>query len=235
MLTALTIGLIGSFHCIGMCGPIALAMPVTENTRWGKIKSGIAYNGGRVFTYAVLGLVFGMLGKGLVLAGWQQAMTIAVGAIMILSVVLPLTLGKRLNPNGFIMRRIGFLKQRMAKLLNRKSLSGILMLGILNGFLPCGLVYIAVAGAIATGSAFEGAAFLAMFGVGTVPAMFALYYAGHSIPLNIRNKIRKAIPVLVILIGALFIIRGLDLGIPYLSPEMAKDEPVVHNCCVKPH
>jgi sulfite exporter TauE/SafE len=94
------------------------------------------------------------------------------------------------------------------------------LIGILNGFLPCGLVYVALAGAIASGDAISGAAVMILFGLGTIPAMFAASVFGKFINIGIRTKLRKAVPALAILLAAVFILRGLNLGIPYLSPRL---------------
>ena len=151
---------------------------------------------------------------------------------MILIAVYSLILKKHIaQPSGILGKGIRKLKQRMGHFLKKKSIGGIYTLGVLNGMLPCGLVYFAALGAIASGDALDGALYMVMFGLGTIPAMFGMYLLGHSLPALWRTRIRKFIPMFALVLGSLFILRGLNLGIPYLSPEMSSSKPEVHNCC----
>lgn len=234
MWTAFVIGILGSLHCVGMCGPIALAIPVNGNGLAGKIRGGLSYNIGRITTYTIGGIMFGLLGEGLVIAGWQRTLTIAVGASMILFVLIPYLFKSKRKSGSRTSKWVGKLKTGMGAFLKKKSLSGIFTLGLLNGLLPCGLVYLAIAGAIATGGALDGGLYMLLFGLGTIPSMFSMYFLGHSMSITWRNRIRAYVPVFAILLGSLFILRGLNLGIPYLSPEMSSEKPEVHNCCHAP-
>ncbi len=230
--TAFTLGLLGSFHCVGMCGPIALALPLGKNTGWGKrLLGGVLYNVGRILTYAVMGALFGLLGKGLVMAGIQQWLSIVVGVLMLVAVVFIYFVKKRWKATGTIFKGVGWIKQQLGHLFHKRSLSALFFIGLLNGLLPCGLVYLAVAGAIAEGTMHHGAFYMMLFGLGTLPAMLLLTQLGAFITVNMRNKIRKALPLAVVIIATLFILRGLNLGIPYISPEMSMEEPTVSNCC----
>jgi sulfite exporter TauE/SafE len=110
-------------------------------------------------------------------------------------------------------------KSALGKELKKKSPDTFLTIGFLNGFLPCGLVYMAIFGAIASGNALQGSLYMAFFGLGTVPLMTSAIYLGNFLNAQVRQRIRRAIPVFVVLIGCLFIVRGLGLGIPYISPE----------------
>ncbi|HOW32340.1 MAG TPA: sulfite exporter TauE/SafE family protein, partial [Bacteroidales bacterium] len=102
------------------------------------------------------------------------------------------------------------------------SFSSLFLIGLLNGLLPCGLVYIAIAGSIGSGSALMGAIYMALFGLGTMPMLLAINLSGGFISTSLRKKINKLIPILVIIVGILFILRGLSLGIPYISPSEEK-------------
>ncbi len=226
--TAFTLGLLGSFHCIGMCGPIALALPVGGNNFWERISAAFIYNSGRILTYSVFGLVFGIIGKTFALAGLQQWFSITVGVLIVLSILLP-TLFKAGNKiTGFVTDFTSRIKNGMRDFFRQRTFSSFFFIGTLNGLLPCGLVYLAVAGASATSGAIEGAAYMALFGAGTLPVMLSVIVAGNFISVNIRNHIRKAMPYMILLIGVLFILRGLNLGIPYISPKISKGE--VHQC-----
>lgn len=233
ILTAITLGFIGSFHCVGMCGPIALALPLDQSSFLSKVTGAVLYNVGRVFTYALFGGLFGLLGQGFVIAGYQQTLSITLGAAILIMVLLPNQLFSRYKITGSIYSSIGKLKYRLSRLFKKSSYSSLFFIGTLNGLLPCGLVYLGIAGAIATGNSLQGSVFMAMFGLGTLPAMFSLTLLGNSIHLKYRNKINKAIPVFLIATGMLLILRGMNLGIPYVSPEMSETKPVVHTCCHK--
>jgi len=231
-LEALVIGLMGSFHCLGMCGPIAMALPLKDNTTAGRILSSMLYNFGRVLTYGLLGVIFGILGRGFYLGGIQQWVSIALGVIMVLSVLFPL-LFKKLSLEGVAARFSGKIKAGFGKLFGIRSLSSLFTIGLLNGLLPCGLVYIALAGAITGHSAMEGAFYMMLFGLGTVPMMFLLPVIGNMISLKFRRRISKFLPFFILFIGLLFIVRGLNLGIPYVSPEFDKAHPIKPKCCQK--
>lgn len=220
LLTALTIGFLGSFHCIGMCGPIAVALPVPKSSNIVFFSGRVLYNFGRLISYGIMGLLFGFLGKGFVAWGYQQSLSIALGVIIIILLVIPAKYKNKFLGMNIILKITEPLKRSIGKLFKRTSLPSFLLIGFLNGFLPCGFVYIGLAGAAATGSPVTGMLFMVLFGLGTVPAMLAVSLFGKLISLNVRKKISRAIPVLAFMLALIFILRGLNLGIPYLSPKM---------------
>lgn len=220
------VGILGSFHCIGMCGPIAIALPAPKGGAFKHVLQKLLYNLGRVITYSLMGAVLGLLGQKIKLFGFQQALSIFLGIIILFSLLLPV----KFNGN-FVFLKLNkyfqkYLKPKIARLFSDDSNSSFLLIGILNGFLPCGLVYIALAGAVASGSVINGILFMAMFGFGTLPAMFIASMAGSFININIRKKMTKLIPVFTLLFAVIFILRGMNLGIPYISPKMKKTETV---------
>lgn len=221
-IAALTLGLLGSFHCVGMCGPIALALPLGRESWFTKIIGAILYNLGRTITYGLMGALFGLFGQGLVLAGFQDVISIALGTIMILSVFFPLLFSKTRSIESYIASFTGNLKESLRKLFARNSYPSLFFIGILNGLLPCGLVYMAIAGALATGNVISGTLFMLLFGLGTAPMMFGISVISSSVSVIVRNKIRKVIPVFIVLLGIIFILRGLNLGIKYISPPPEK-------------
>lgn len=224
--SAFMIGLVGSFHCIGMCGSIALALPVQSNQRFKLVLGRVLYNTGRAFTYALIGVFFGLIGQSLSLAGLQQSISIVAGVLILLMVLLPSRYAQRMYLLKPAYGFTNFLKQKFGQLLKQKSIASTFLIGLLNGFLPCGLVYLAVAGAVAMGSALEGAAYMFLFGLGTIPVMLAVSLAGNFIGLNARKRINKVIPAFMIALAFLFILRGMNLGIPYISPELRQTEVV---------
>jgi len=231
LLSALIFGLLGSFHCVGMCGPIAFLLPVDHKKPIKKVGQIFLYHFGRIFAYSIIGLLFGLLGKSFYLFGMQQQLTIAIGVLMIIVVLLPYKTFQKYNFSKPLFRIISKVKSELGTALKRKSPDTFLTIGFLNGFLPCGLVYMAVFGAIASGNALQGSLYMALFGIGTIPLMTTAIYLGNFLNLQVRQRIRKAIPVFVVLIGCLFIVRGMGLGIPYVSPKPAVE--MVHpnyNC-----
>lgn len=225
--TAFTLGLLGSFHCIGMCGPIALALPVGGNSLMQRVSAAFVYNSGRVLTYALFGVLFGIIGKTFAIAGLQQIFSVSIGVLIILTILIPGLLSAN-KITGFAYGFTSRIKNGMKNFFQQRTFSSFFFIGTLNGLLPCGLVYLAVAGATATSGPAEGAAYMSLFGAGTLPVMLSVIVAGNLISVNIRNHIRKAMPFVILLIGVLFILRGLNLGIPYVSPKISKGE--VHSC-----
>ena len=222
LLSALMLGLIGSFHCAGMCGPIALAIPLNNQSSFNKINGSLIYNIGRAITYAIMGAIFGLLGKGLVMAGFQKWVSIIMGLIMVTSVLFPSLYKNRFDIDKSAFSFVGNLKIKLGHLLRKRSYSSLLLIGLLNGLLPCGLVYMAIAGAIATTNSLSGALFMFIFGLGTLPMLFAISILGNTLSVKLRSKMTKIIPAVVFFIGVLFILRGLGLGIPYISPPEKK-------------
>ncbi|GAB5564503.1 MAG: sulfite exporter TauE/SafE family protein [Winogradskyella sp.] len=230
--SAFILGLLGSLHCVGMCGPIAFMLPVDRSNSFKKISQISIYHIGRLISYSLIGLVFGLVGKSLYIFGMQQQLSIAVGVLMIILVIIPYkTIGKY-NLSKPLNRLVSKVKSSLGSALKKKTADTFLTIGFLNGFLPCGLVYMAVFGAIATGSLLEGSIYMILFGLGTIPLMTCAIYLGKFLNQTIKQRIQKAIPVFVVIIGVLFILRGLGLGIPYISPtpvvEMATSNMSCH-------
>jgi uncharacterized protein len=226
IIAAFVIGILGSFHCLGMCGPIAIALPKRNDNWWINHFGNLLYNAGRIVTYSILGLVFGLFGSGLVLFTTQQTVSIIAGVLLILSVTVPLVIKKVFFLESLFNQLLIKIKAGLGSRFHKKSLINLLMIGMLNGLLPCGLVYIAIGGAIATGDVFHAVAFMFFFGLGTLPMMYSIVIVSNVISLNIRNKIKRWIPVFVIILGLLFILRGLNLGIPFVSPAMQQGSTV---------
>jgi len=223
LISAFILGLLGSFHCVGMCGPIAFMLPVDRNNTYKKVTQISLYHVGRLLSYSIMGLVFGLIGKGLNLFGFQQQLSIIIGVVMIIVILIPYKTFNKYNVSKPIYKVISKVKSALGAALKKKTSDTFLTIGFLNGFLPCGLVYMAVFGAIAGGNAAEGSLYMAFFGLGTIPLMTTAIYFSNFLKGAMRQKIQKAIPVFVVLIGVLFILRGLGLGIPYISPAVVSD------------
>jgi sulfite exporter TauE/SafE len=214
--TAVVIGLVGSLHCLGMCGPLALAVPAAGNSRRAFLNSRLLYTLGRLSSYALLGLVFGSLGQTLVLAGLQRWASLIAGLCLLLGLVFSAQNPLRLTTT----RGVGYLKCHFSTLLKRRTMSALLLLGGLNGLLPCGLVYVAAVSAAARLSVVGSMLYMFAFGLGTVPAMLGLALFGRNVQAIMRLRLQRLIPVCVLLLAALLILRGMSLGIPFVSPQM---------------
>lgn len=233
IIAAFTMGMLGSFHCVGMCGPIALSLPLNTNSNWGKFSGALFYNAGRIVTYAVFGFVFGIIGKSIALFGYQQWLSIILGILIITIILLPKK-SSFLN-NNLILIFFGKVRGALGKLFSKKNYSSLFSIGLLNGLLPCGLVYMAAAVAIAEGNVENSIIFMAFFGLGTLPMMWSIAFFGNYVSIGIRQKIRKAYPYMMTLLACLLILRGLGLGIPYISPKVINEKQAVPVLCESPH
>lgn len=228
--TAISIGLLGSLHCIGMCGPIALALPLDRSSSFSILTGSGLYNLGRLFAYFLIGSFFGIIGSGFAFAGLQQKLSIIVGMFMIISALWVVFQLKKWNfPIHSLW--ISKIKAAMAKLFQSgiksnsttsksKANRNLFFIGVLNGFLPCGLVYMGLAGAVAMANPLEGGLFMVCFGLGTLPLMLSVAVYGNKIKKHFFPPVKRFVPIFLILIGGLFILRGMDLGIPYVSPKI---------------
>ncbi len=216
--SAFIFGLISSLHCIGMCGPIALMIPVDRTNPTKKATQISTYHLGRLTAYACIGFIFGLVGKGFFLAGIQQRLSIFIGVAMIITILTPERVLANYNFSKPVYRLISKIKSSLGKQFKNKSYKSLFTIGLLNGFLPCGMVYVALFGAIAMQNVPFGILYMLLFGIGTIPMMSSVTYLNSIITVSFRNKIQKVIPYVGVIIGVLFILRGLGLGIPYVSP-----------------
>jgi uncharacterized protein len=216
---AFVMGLIGSFHCLGMCGPIAMALPMGHRTNSSRLLGGVIYNLGRVFTYSFLGLVLGLAGDLLISPKIQNIVSITFGALIAIYLLLPAKTktALKISPNQALLVR---LRKQIAKFLYIQNNSSLFGIGMLNGLLPCGMIYLALTSSFLAGSAVKGSLFMFSFGMGTFPTMLAAVFFGSFVNQHIRSKLRKLVPVFLFFMAALLIVRGMNLGIPYLSPSL---------------
>ncbi len=224
---AMALGLLGSLHCAAMCGPLQLALPVPPGGPGRLVMGRLLYQLGRICTYALLGVLAGLAGKSLVLAGVQRWLSLALG----LAILAGFFLSQKAALSAPVVQGVGHLKAAMGRQLRQRHWRSLLLLGALNGLLPCGLVYVAMAGAVAQGTLLSGVWFMGAFGLGTTPTMLAISLSGRLLPLGVRVKLRSAIPVGVCLLAGLLILRGMSLGIPYVSPNLAGAQT---GCCPAP-
>ncbi len=218
-LSAVILGLLGNFHCMGMCGPITLILPLHQYSMGKKILAVGMYNMGRIFTYTVIGLIFGLIGHAIVLTKIHQQISITMGIVMIVSVITPFLLSSKLKGTLTNSKFMNWLRGQIKSLLKTQNFGGYFLLGAMNGLLPCGLVYVAVAGAVITGSLVGGMTYMMLFGLGTVPIMILLPLFGQVLSKKLKINTRLLMPIATTIVGLLFIVRGLGLDIPYISPH----------------
>ncbi len=212
--TAFTIGLFGSLHCIGMCGPIALAMPLQQKNQWQLVQNSVLYNLGRAITYSLLGLLIGLLGEGIVFVGLQKWLSILTGIAILIAVLFSVNLERNIVALPYFNRLFFWLKSNLGKLLKRPSKTSILSTGLLNGLLPCGLVYLALASAISLGHFWSSGLFMFTFGLGTMPLMLLFILFGKNAHFKYRFALQKLYPAFLILLSFWFIYRGIHFYLP---------------------
>lgn len=219
-IAGLTVGVAGSLHCVGMCGPLSMALPTHHLPPVNRFFSLLAYQAGRVITYSLIGLLFGWAGHGIYLAGYQQWFSIGMG-ILVLSMAIVYFLKRQFrNP-----RLLDIVYQPVQRLLlhllrTGRGMGGFLLTGMANGLLPCGMVYVALAATFSFTHARESMMFMAAFGMGTLPAMLGVAYAGSFLSAANRLSLRRAVPYVITGMGVLLILRGMNLGIPFVSPVL---------------
>ena len=221
LISGFLLGFLGSMHCIGMCGPIMLALPFKSKSPYRFILKRILYHTGRIMIYALFGLIVGLVGDKLNLSGIQHILTIGTGLILLLFGILSIVKINILSKVRFIERPYIFVKKYIGRYIGGDGLLSGFMLGTLNGFLPCGFVYVALAGAIAYANIFYSPIFMIVFGIGTIPALILASVLPHLMKKRFSFNPQRLIPGITIVFAILIILRGLNLGIPFLSPNIS--------------
>jgi sulfite exporter TauE/SafE len=231
IISGFLMGIIGSIHCLGMCGPIALAIPGRNDEKLTLVVDGVVYNLGRTLTYVIMGLLVGLLGTTVSLAGYQEIISIVAGVLLLLIVIIPKNLESWIANVGIIKSLGDKLKVAFRKFLGKKTITSLFMIGILNGLLPCGLVYAALIAAIAYGSITGAMTFMLFFGLGTLPMLATVFVLKSMLSLEIRKKINKLVPVGIAVVAVILILRGMALGIPFISPVLPDHVQEKAKCC----
>lgn len=213
---AFFMGIFGSLHCAVMCGPLLLAVQVNSKISWKGTINKLLYQIGRIMMYGCIGLAFGLLGSIAAMKGWQQGFSLFTGLLLLAF--------------GFVQgfckksRRLASLQtkaiQPFAKMMGLwlYKPGGAFVAGLLNGILPCGMVYMALISAMSADGAHRSFAFMVLFGLGTLPVMLIFSLAAGFSKGFIKVKFGKLIPIIYVAMGFWFILRGANLDIPYLSP-----------------
>jgi hypothetical protein len=205
-------------------------MPFQTKNQWATTGNILLYNSGRILTYSILGILIGFLGQTIALAGLQIYFSLGLGVVLLMTALFSINIESHLQRIPLLFRLNAWVKQTMGRLLQEAKLKTLFSLGMLNGLLPCGLVYLAIVGAVATGSVWQGAAYMALFGAGTIPLLLSTALLGQFIPLKWRGQLRKLMPVLYILFALLFIARGLNFTMPDQVRfwELGNNVPMCH-------
>jgi uncharacterized protein len=231
LLTAFILGVVGSLHCVGMCGAIVLSLPIGNQTRKSFLMSRIQYNFGRVITYSLLGFLVGSIGSVMNFSSIQRWLSITVGAMLITWVAFNL-FARQLKLNSAtnmlssaIISLVSKLTKQMGAMLKKDDathpIGWSLIIGVFNGLLPCGLVYAGLSTALLRSNPWDSALTMMVFGLGTVPSLMIFAFSSEKILSFVRSmNTKRLIPTLVGVIGVVFILRGLELGIPYISPSV---------------
>lgn len=219
LFSAVLLGFASGFHCIGMCGPIALSMGLSKHQKINFYLQNFTYNFGRIITYSILGAILGLVGEGFHLAGLQTSLSIIIGVLLILMAFFSFGGKDFAKKIPFANKILLQVKIRLSRLLTKADLQSRFTTGLLNGLLPCGMVYMALTASVAAGGIWQSTTYMFFFGLGTFPFMFVVVLLGNFISQNLRMKMLKIIPIIMLILGILFILRGLEIGIPYISPK----------------
>lgn len=232
VITALLLGFGGSLHCLGMCGPLVMSLPFQTIDSSKKHTATFLYVFAKALGYGLIGIVFGTVGKAFLMMNWQQTLSVLTGLILLLITVLPY-LKEGVSKQFLFGNKFKLLYQ---KIVEEPKLIHFFMFGLLNAFLPCGLVYTALAGATVTLSPFYGFAFMFLFGIGTSPALISIIIFKNKLNFTFRKYLKSTSYYFSLMMAVLLIMRGMNLGIPYLSPQIKTDSETkkeVIKCCVK--
>ncbi len=211
--SALLLGIAGSLHCAGMCGPLILAMPFHTTGGSGGLRHLLVYHTGRILLYASLGVLIGLAGKGIAIAGIQKGLSLTAGFFLIAMAFMMWRFEFLVASIPGFSGYTGAVQRMIGRAMGKKGYMTTLSLGALNGLLPCGLVYGALAGAISTMEAAAGGLFMLLFGAGTLPMLLTVSLLGNKAGNKIRRKLGAVQPVLMIIAGSLLVLRGLHLDL----------------------
>lgn len=222
---AIGMGLLGSIHCMGMCGPLVLG--IFKDSLSSKPYNYILYHLGKLMAYGTIGFGFGLLGKSLHLFISQQQLSILTGALLLIYYIITKVSGS----NEKMSQLTTIIYNRIKTITNQMPLPKFYLLGFLNGFLPCGLVYLAATSSIATGHVLKSILWMVGFGIGTIPSLTFILWLSRMFQSKFNPILSQIYQQLTLVLAVLLILRGLNLGIPYISPKYNPQEEKVSKCC----
>ena len=210
-------GLLGSLHCAVMCGPLMLSLPIQKTSYLKSAFQLLLYQFGRILVYSLMGILVGWIGSSFTVFANQQTLSLTIGIILVVFVLLQFSGRYSKGLNHLQYKIVAPISKLMGKLFGL-PLWGFFA-GMLNGLIPCGMVYLALATALNTATIEGGVTFMFLFGLGTTPLMLMISLGGVYLKRYIKFDTKKLIPYFMLFIGVLFILRSADLGIPFLSPH----------------
>ncbi|MEE9573607.1 MAG: sulfite exporter TauE/SafE family protein, partial [Candidatus Neomarinimicrobiota bacterium] len=179
IISGTVLGFVTSFHCVGMCGPIAIALPLHGNSKFEKLAGGLLYNLGRTTTYIIFGFIFGLLGQSLGALGFQRWVSVTAGVLIIITVLFPSLFRSNFITLGIFNSLLSKVKYALKKLFSTRSRGSLYSIGLINGLLPCGPLYMAFIISTGTGNTVNAAIFMLMYGLGTIPMLFLITILGN--------------------------------------------------------
>lgn len=226
------LGITVSLHCAGMCGPLVLVLN-SERQNLGKVLlKNFLYGLGKTITYFALGMVIGSIGFGVHIAGMQQYLSLATGIILLIVVLMK---AMKIEPKIVFFEEINSkIKRGITLLIVRNNIKGALVFGLLNGLLPCGVLYIALSVALNSGTPLNSGLYMASFGFGTLVMLFAIALGGNFINRSFRKYTPLVSRALSVIVALMLIIRGLNIGVQYLSPKVVSNNDGDKLECCKP-
>lgn len=228
LITAFLMGFVGSLHCAGMCGPIALILPFNRLDGWRRWGGFGWYHAGRISVYAVMGLGLHSFSR-FFHPQWQQYVSLSLGVLLLLGGILTFYTAF----SGLRLPWMKFVQQQSYRFIGRTDMPSLFVAGSLNGLLPCGLVYMALSAAATAPSVLMALLAMYAFGLGTLPMLLAISLLKKRVPLLQKPSLRLSVPLMLLLFGTLLVLRGMNLGVPYLSPRVTttEDHQPVSSCC----
>lgn len=215
LLEIFLIGLLGSMHCIGMCGGFVAMYSLKKPMTQPSLPYHVLYNLGRIATYSFLGGVLGYLGSFAAYAGEHRGIP---GAVLLIAGIFMALMG--LNIAGVLGRKGLFeesgitgtsvFRSALHRILALDSVWGAFLLGLLLGFLPCGLLYPILMSAAASGGFASGMIIMAVFGLSTLPALTGLGFLVTRLQPHIKRTLYRVAAVFIILLGLRMFLRGLS-------------------------
>ncbi|RZK40980.1 MAG: sulfite exporter TauE/SafE family protein [Pedobacter sp.] len=214
---AFLLGFLGSLHCAVMCGPLMLSLPLQKTNYLKSALQILSYQFGRILTYTILGVIVGFVGNSITVFADQEMLSLGIGSMLVVFTLLYLT-GRYSKITSSFQNKLTL---PIAKLMGK--IYGLpfwgFFAGLLNGLIPCGMVYLALATALNSASVKSAGSFMLLFGLGTTPLLLMISLGGIYLKRYIKFNPSKLVPWFMLFIGVLFILRSANLGLPFLSPN----------------
>lgn len=217
---ALVMGLTGSLHCAAMCGPIILSSPFAKENKWSLTYKFILYHLGRVFVYVWLGLLVFSIGSTFSVFADQKVLSLALGLVLIIFSVAYFTGAKMAWFSKFQNKMVIAVSSFFGTFVQSSLFP--LLAGMMNGLIPCGMIYVALGIVSNAGTAGDAASFMLYFGIGTIPLLLVMSFGGSFLKRRFKFRTQRFVPIVALLMGVLFISRSLQLDIPFLSPPIVE-------------